>query len=310
MLTDIVNCSSMDLMKKIWRCRITADKIAQPTYKRQRFLLAFIRQLNTYVSATNLQKLVFLYTMRTKSEYYSFIPYKYGAYSYQLADDVDILRKNGYVSKVNSEIRAIGSFRSSDDFEIACERGNALIRRAYKEYPYYAINSKITHRLFCDVEAKLFLDIKDSYKREDRTLFTIGYEGQCIEDFINTLIKNDVHLLCDVRKNPISRKFGFSKSKLNHIIETIGIKYVHIPELGIESDKRRSLSTDEDYQQLFCNYNEALQTLTKHLETLYNLIIKNSRVAIMCYENDPERCHRHVIRDYMINSYAVRGVDL
>ena len=64
-----------------------------------------------------------------------------------------------------------------------------------------------------------------------------------IEAFINNLIQNDIRLLCDVRKNPLSRKFGFSKGKLSHILDTIGIKYVHIPDLGIESDKRRSLDT-------------------------------------------------------------------
>ena len=65
-----------------------------------------------------------------------------------------------------------------------------------------------------------------------------------IRTFTVSYIKNTknlgmvIGLLCDVRKNPLSRKFGFSKKKLKHITETVGIKYVHIPELGIESDKR------------------------------------------------------------------------
>lgn len=49
----------------------------QPTYKRQRFLLAFIRQLHEGVTATDLQKLVFLHTMKEGSDFYEFIPYKF-----------------------------------------------------------------------------------------------------------------------------------------------------------------------------------------------------------------------------------------
>lgn len=63
----------------------------QPTYKRQRFLLSFMRQLNDIVSLTDLQKLVFLQTMKGGLDFYDFLPYKFGAYSFQLAEDVDIL---------------------------------------------------------------------------------------------------------------------------------------------------------------------------------------------------------------------------
>ena len=68
-----------------------------PKYKRQRFLLAFIRQLDSSVTLNELQKLVFLYTMKKNSDYYEFQPYKFGSYSFQLAEDVDILCRDGFV---------------------------------------------------------------------------------------------------------------------------------------------------------------------------------------------------------------------
>lgn len=54
------------------------ENINQPTYKRQRFLLAFIRQLQCGVTSTDLQKLVFLHTISEGLDFYGFIPYKYG----------------------------------------------------------------------------------------------------------------------------------------------------------------------------------------------------------------------------------------
>ena len=141
-------------------------------------------------------------------------------------------------------------------------------------------------------------------------LFTIGYEGKSVEAFINILIQNGIRLLCDVRKNPISRKFGFSKGKLSHITETIGIRYIHMPELGIESDKRSSLETAEDFRLLFKEYDKSLTNRKQQLESLYEQTLSNVRVALMCYEQDSAMCHRHVIRDNLLTMYAIRSVDL
>jgi uncharacterized protein YwgA len=119
----------------------------RPTYKRQRFLLAFVRQLHDGVTATDLQKLVFLHTMKEGTDFYDFIPYKFGSYSFQLAEDVEILRRDGYLSIVckqdNTRIKAVGEYSQNSAFWITSERGNNLIRKTYREYPYYAINSEI-----------------------------------------------------------------------------------------------------------------------------------------------------------------------
>lgn len=131
------------------------ENINQPTYKRQRFLLAFIRQLQCGVTSTDLQKLVFLHTISEGLDFYGFIPYKYGPYSLQLAEDLDILRRDGYLSiecmKEGSRIKAVGECPKTAFFRKAKERGDALIRRAYREYPYYAINSEIIGRLFRNI---------------------------------------------------------------------------------------------------------------------------------------------------------------
>jgi uncharacterized protein (DUF488 family) len=116
--------------------------------------------------------------------------------------------------------------------------------------------------------------------------------------------------LCDVRKNPLSRKFGFSKNKLKHITQTIGIEYVHFPDLGIESDKRDSLETIEDYKRLFDDYAKTLPSRSLLLEQVYALLRSNVRIALMCYEREPEMCHRHVIRDYIAKTHKITSIDL
>lgn len=282
----------------------------QPTYKRQRFLLAFLQQIAKGVSSTDLQKLVFLYSMNHGASFYEFIPYKFGAYSFQLAEDVEILNRGGYLVVGDRGVQAVNEAPKNTLFQISQDRGKSLLRKAYRQYPYYAIRSQLLKRLFSAEEMNLFTAERLKYEKNAQTLFTIGYEGRSIEAFINVLIQNGVKVLCDIRKNPLSRKIGFSKIKLKHITEAVGIKYLHIPELGIESRKRSTLETPEDYKALFAAYAETLPELLPWLKELYLLLSSNLRVALMCYEKEALMCHRHVVRDYLINSYAVSSRDL
>ena len=283
----------------------------KPTFKRQRFLLAFIHQLGSGVSATDLQKLVFLHTMKEGCGFYEFLPYKFGSYSFQLAEDVEILSRDGYLTIEGTRIKATGDSPHENLFSIDNERGNNLIRKAYNAYPYYTINSEIIDRLHFSAEVSALLySERQKYCQTEQSLFTIGYEGKSIETFINALIQNSVKMLCDVRKNPLSRKFGFSKSKLEHILRMVGIMYIHMPGLGIESEKRSALETAEDYEALFNDYSSTIPTIKPYLDEVYSLLCSNARIALMCYEKDAAMCHRHVIRDYIANTHNVRSEDL
>jgi len=290
------------------------DTNTQPTYLRQRFLLSFINQLKGSVTSTDLQKLVFLNSMCEGMDFYTFVPYKYGAYSFQLSADIDTLYKNGYLSidstKNSNRIKSVENNIINTSYKIAQERGDTLIRKSYCEHPYYAIKSEILDRILGDDELIHINNIKNQFAEKEKVIFTIGYEGKSIESFINDLIRNNIRALCDVRKTPISRKFGFSKSRLKHISNTAGIEYFHIPELGIQSGERKSLSTMEDYQRLFKDYKKSLPTRILFIEHIYSLLQSHKRIALMCYELDPKMCHRHIIKDYLVNSHTIRSIDL
>jgi uncharacterized protein (DUF488 family) len=291
--------------------------IQKPVFKRQQFLVAFIHAIDDGCTATELQKLTFLYSDKNQIEYYDFVPYKYGSYSFQLAEDVKTLQTMGWINYSENRIKYAGfstisffDYSSSDFSSIEKLRGNKLIKEVYLKYPYYAINSEIAPRLLNAEEMLIIQDTRKKLENENQVLFTIGYEGCSVEKYINILIKNNVRLLCDVRNNPLSRKFGFSKSSLSHFLNNVGIEYVHIPELGIISDKRKSLETKEDYGTLFSAYEKTLPEKSDFLEMLYGLLGKNKRIALTCFEHDPEYCHRHVIRDYLVKRYSVDSKDL
>ena len=115
---------------------------------------------------------------------------------------------------------------------------------------------------------------------------------------MNQLLCASVTLLCDVRRNPLSRKYGFSKSTLRKACEGVDIRYEHLPELGIASEERRDLKTQADYDALFATYER--NDLPQHkpaLEKIGSWIGQGERVALTCYEAQPNQCHRHCVSE-------------
>jgi uncharacterized protein (DUF488 family) len=88
-------------------------------------------------------------------------------------------------------------------------------------------------------------------------------------------------------------KFGFSKSQLQKACNGVGIEYIHIPEVGIASDKRQELNTQADYDKLFVFYkvNILKNEVAKQKEIL-SLLVHKKRIALTCFEANICQCHR------------------
>jgi Ca2+-binding EF-hand superfamily protein len=301
---------------------MASRRLAKPVYKRQQFLLSFLKELNESLTAIEFQKLLFLYITENNLTYYEFVPYLYGGYSIQAGEDINTLQAMGWLTDINGKIQYTGGddlsglslpfegIGKSISDQLPKVRGNRLVKFVYEQYPYYAINSRTAASIMDTAGIAKIRAVKEQFKQAKRILFTIGYEGITIEHYLNTLIKNDIQVLCDVRNNPLSRKFGFSKSNLQKYLGNIGIEYIHFPELGIKSEKRNNLNSDEDYQNLFKEYKSSLSNCRVFLEKLYLLLENKNRIALTCFEHEALHCHRHVIRDYLKNTYNVQIMGL
>jgi uncharacterized protein (DUF488 family) len=301
---------------------VASRKLVKPVYKRQQFLLSFLKELNEPLTAIDFQKLLFLYLTKNNLPYYDFVPYLYGCFSIQAGEDISTLQVTGWLTDASERIQYVGDIGSDstsflfEEFggsildQLPKVRGNRLVRLVYEQYPYYAINSQTAEKIMDTEGIARIRAVKEQLRQTNQILFTIGYEGVSVENYLNALIKNDVRVLCDVRNNPLSRKFGFSKSNLQKYLRNIGIEYVHLPELGISSKKRNNLSTDEDYYNLFQEYKSSLPQHQESLDKLYQLLEVNGRIALTCFEHEPLHCHRHIIRDYLKKVYNVETTDL
>lgn len=273
-------------------------------FYRRKIILALLQLLGGELEKIRIQKLLFLFSqMKIKSEY-DFIPYKYGCYSYSVkADLVTMVKKEILIENDNSFIKNsttdfIKTLKSDDKKnleEIVKLYGkmsnNTLIKHTYINYPYYATKSLIAESILDEEQIAKVNNQK--IKTNETILFTIGYEGVSLENYLNKLVKNDVKLLVDVRKNSLSMKFGFSKSLLKKYCESLHINYIHIPEVGINSDQRQQLHSQKDYDELFEKYKKTtLVETNSYQSTIIDLLKKNSRIALTCFEADVCQCHR------------------
>ena len=277
-------------------------------YYRRKILLSLLDTFEGQLDKISLQKLLFIYTRWQEKKAFDFVPYKYGCYSFQANQDLKTLGKYGLVEE-DSKSKAIYWKKSTtEDFSITLKEGDKallvklksafstisreeIIKYTYRNYPYFATKSEIAHKVLTKPELEKVEKQKRSFN--ETKLFSIGYEGKSLEQYLNHLIINDVKLLCDVRKNSLSMKFGFSKSQLKHACENVCIVYIHIPELGIVSEKRKELNSLKDYQVLFKEYEETVLVENKeHLLSVNDLLKKYKRVALTCFEATECMCHR------------------
>jgi len=107
-------------------------------------------------------------------------------------------------------------------------------------------------------------------------------------------------------------KFGFSKNMLKHTLENIGIKYIHLPELGIVSEERQELNCLEDYQQLFKEYENTTLCNDDALVALSLLkdLSSKQKIALTCFEKDIEYCHRGIIAKKLNEIYHLESTNL
>jgi len=293
------------------------QKGAPKLFERQRQLLALLDALGGSSRSLDFQKLLFLYCQESSSTTpYEFVPYKFGAFSFTSYADRRKLVERGLLADDEQHWRltehgraAIGPTR---DIHVTAfvrrlhgARGDALVAETYRRFPYYATRSEIAERVLCnDAPALARIDAARPTVKQP-AISTIGYEGRTLESYLNQLLRSGVTLLCDVRRNPLSRKYGFSKSTLAKGCEGVGVRYEHLPELGIASDQRRGLESQADYDALFADYERtSLPHQNEALATIAHWVQSGERVALTCYELLPEQCHRHCVAKALESSFG------
>jgi uncharacterized protein (DUF488 family) len=142
--------------------------------------------------------------------------------------------------------------------------------------------------------------------KRSTVVLTIGHSTRALEEFIGLLQAHTVSRVVDVRTVPRSRHNPqFNKDSLAASLGKAGLRYVHMPGLGgLRHAARDSINTGWRNAS-FRGYADYMQTpeFAEHIKEL-TALARKERIAIMCAEAVPWRCHRSLIGDAL----TIRGI--
>ena len=299
-------------------------------HDRQVRLLGLLGALGGRVRNLDFQKLLFLFCQELStagreiptSALYEFVPYRYGAFSFTSYADRRRLVERGLLMESETHwvlteygkhiVRGYetGSVRRFVDRHTGL-RGDKLIAETYRRHPYFAVRSTIAERVLEGDDLALRQVKSAGPKRNGGLLFTIGYQGRSLEQYLNILLKASVTVLCDVRRNAMSRKYGFAKKTLATACSGIGLRYEHLPKLGIESRQRQNLKTQDDFKALFGVYERDLLPMQSDaIRQILTWLRSGESIALTCYEREAVQCHRHCIASKLERILSDESIEL
>jgi len=128
-------------------------------------------------------------------------------------------------------------------------------------------------------------------------IFTIGYEGATVSEFIDALKTVGVERVIDVRALPLSRRPGFSKSPLRAALEEAGIEYLHLKALGTPAEGRAAARAGRhnELERIYAGQLELPEAMAQAAQMLE--LAREKLSALLCMERDPAHCHRTLLLD-------------
>ncbi len=126
-------------------------------------------------------------------------------------------------------------------------------------------------------------------------IFTIGYEGATVPEFIAALKEAGVERVIDVRALPLSRRPGFSKSSLSAALEEAGVEYMHLKALGTPAEGRAAARAGrhKDLERIYAGQLELPEAMAQ--SALMLELAGEKPTALLCMEREPSRCHRTLL---------------
>jgi hypothetical protein len=122
-------------------------------------------------------------------------------------------------------------------------------------------------------------------------IYTVGYEGLALDEFLQQLRRARVQIVVDVRDVPLSRKRGFSKTALAAALGAGGVKYLHVRSLGCPKPIRDQYRTNKDWNAYTSAFMAHLREQTDAVGELA-AVCKTHAAALLCYEANADFCHR------------------
>ncbi|MEA3062861.1 MAG: hypothetical protein QOJ94_2642, partial [Sphingomonadales bacterium] len=132
-----------------------------------------------------------------------------------------------------------------------------------------------------------------------RHLFTIGYEGKTVDEFLAELAAAGVERVIDVRAVAASRRPGFSKTALANALRERGVDYLHLRPLGTPAAGREAARKGRtaEMRRIYAGQLETDEAALAMEQALAAAAERHS--ALLCYEKAAPECHRTMLAERM-----------
>ena len=263
--------------------------------ERKRLLLRFIDSASKHPTRSQLMSWLFLLRQEQaqalgSSAFYDFVPHKEGPHSFQACRDIDglqdadLLARHGplsvpppardHLNHLMQLPRRAGKGVEAILKTYGLMTREQLLHEVGKRYPFYRQGNCWP------------------MKPVQLAVYTVGYEGRTIDGLLKHLIRSGIRQLIDVRKNALSRKYGFAGKTMARLCSEVDIAYVHVPALGIPSTMRADLSSPTAYDHLFDLYEDTILACADDYIASVADLCNRMPSALMCFEASANQCHR------------------
>jgi uncharacterized protein (DUF488 family) len=137
------------------------------------------------------------------------------------------------------------------------------------------------------------------------TIWTLGHSQRSFDEYVEILSDHGVELVVDIRSKPFTRFTPhFNRARLQPGLEELGLRYVFL------GDKLGGMPNKDEYYDAEGHTRYALISrqpwFAAGIQEVEAFAATQS-VALTCLEDEPERCHRHLLVGKALND---RGVDV
>ena len=266
--------------------------------ERRRLLLAFLDRSGGNLSKEKLMLWLFLLQQEQgqalgRSAFYDFVPHKSEGwpYSFQVCRDVRALQEVGLVTPDRlSVIPAARTEMGRRGLRSLPSRASGGVDAVL--HAYGAMTTDQLRRVVDPGNPWCGDGNHGSIPPALAAVYTVGYEGRTIDGLLSHLLRSGIRQLIDVRRNALSRKYGFSGRTLARLCGEVEMGYVHVPELGIPATMRTTLTSRAAYDRLFDLYEARILTDAAASINVVARLCMEKASALMCFEASPRQCHR------------------
>ena len=127
----------------------------------------------------------------------------------------------------------------------------------------------------------------------NNTIYTIGYTGFSLTDFLHTLKENKIQVVIDVRSSPFSERYPeYNRPNLDRTLQNNGIYYRNYAE---EFGARQENPIYFTNGYLDFNKFSKSDSFQNGVKKIRNSLEKNYIITFLCAEKDPIQCHRAIL---------------